>query len=130
MAVLLVKDRDATHPDHVKDASGCYKRGDVVEVYDDDKPLQVPPAPPFVLVRIMGLSKAKAQQLLAPVMAEQIGADGFALVKTRRRAVNLAWADLPLAVRTKLATERYYETTLDAVRAFIRDKATGKAVVV
>jgi hypothetical protein len=56
MAIFLIKDRDATHPDPVKEARGCYQRGDIVQAFEDTQPLQLPPAPPFVLVKTTGRS--------------------------------------------------------------------------
>ena len=61
MAIFLIKDRDATHADPAKDRL-CYKRGDVVEVFEDTKPLVLPPQPPFVIVKIAGVTKAQAEK--------------------------------------------------------------------
>lgn len=37
MAILLIIDQDRTHKDPVKDARGCWKRGMVVQVFEDDQ---------------------------------------------------------------------------------------------
>ena len=59
MAILLVKDCDASHLNPDKDQM-CYKRGDIVEVFEDSKPYVVPPAPPFLIVQVPGPTKAQA----------------------------------------------------------------------
>ena len=56
MALLLMKATNATHSDPTKDQRGCYKRGDVVDVYEDDAHngdlTQNPIMPPFAMVRV------------------------------------------------------------------------------
>lgn len=37
MAEFLIKAINANHSNPIKDASGCYKRGDIVEVYEDGR---------------------------------------------------------------------------------------------
>lgn len=73
MAILLVMDEDRTHNDPAKDARGCWKRGYVVECFEDDRRCVEKPAPPFIIVRVPGLSKAEAEaKYMAPVVEKRI----------------------------------------------------------
>jgi len=120
MADLLIMAVNRTHPDPIKDARGCYKRGDIVEVFEHGK-LQVPPAnTPFVLVRVTGVTKAQAdnymvehRELLKP----------FNLIK--RRIYNIDWTLLPLSVINQLRDNRFIEVSLAQVKNYIRNKNTG-----
>ncbi len=70
MALFLIYGKDNTHSDPLKEVSGCYKMGDIVEVLDDSKHdgdlVKNPIAPPFYLVRITGVTKAQAEKYMAP----------------------------------------------------------------
>lgn len=54
MAILMVCDRDKTNADPVKDVRGCWKRGYIVQVFEDTQKLIIPPAEPFLFVKIPG----------------------------------------------------------------------------
>ena len=68
MALFLIYDRDNAHADPVKEARGCYKRGDIVEVLDDSKHdgdlVKNPISPPFYLVRVTGVTKEQAEKYM------------------------------------------------------------------
>jgi hypothetical protein len=92
MAILMVYDRDNKHVDPEKDARGCYKRGYVVEVFEDDKKLVEPPAPPFLFIKVPGVSKADAEAKYMIPEHEEITAskgEGITVNVTRRRAVKI-----------------------------------------
>jgi hypothetical protein len=63
MATLLIYARNNVHADPVKDARGCYKLGDIVEVLDDSKYdgdlVRNPIAPEWYIVRITDVTKAQ-----------------------------------------------------------------------
>lgn len=65
MAELLIKAIDATHSDPVKDARGCWKRGDVVAAFDDGHEWgRLEALPPeqggkFVIIRLPGVTLAE-----------------------------------------------------------------------
>ena len=63
MTELLIKAIDATHPDPEKDRRGCYKRGDIVQVYEDGRCTE-PPSPDskMVIVKVPGLSVELARK--------------------------------------------------------------------
>jgi len=58
MSEFLIKKVDATHPDSVKDQRGCYKRGDIVQIYNDGE-CKEPPSPnsKMLLVKVPEMSK-------------------------------------------------------------------------
>ena len=90
MAELLVKLLSATNPDPVKDARGCYKRGDVVDVRPDGFKWGREECPPrFVVVCIPGSSVEESRKYLEPEIEEK-AVDGEQ-VKTmaRRRKTGL-----------------------------------------
>lgn len=127
MAILVLIDRDATNADPVKDARGCYKRGDIVAVHEDSAHdgdiVRNPVQAPWVLIKVAGITKAQAERVLEPDM-ERDEADARTIT---RRKFRLNPADLPAGVRQTIARDRYYETTLAQVRNFIKNKRTGVA---
>ena len=120
MAIFLLMDRDHTHPDPVKDARGCYKKGMIVQVFEDTQPCVIPPAEPFYIVKVTGLSMADA---LAYVQATL---DGETV--TRRRKYKVNWDLLPKTVQKALVANRYYETTWAIVSQVVKDIKTGTVV--
>ena len=70
MALFLIYGKNNTHADPEKDARGCYKIGDIVEILDDSKHdgdlVKNPVAPPFYLVRITGVTKEQAEKYMEP----------------------------------------------------------------
>lgn len=120
--VLMIYDRDNTHIDPVKDQRGCYKKGYVVEVFDETKPLVIPPAPPFVFLKVTGVTKEWADKYFQPDV-DITNPD--APVMVRRRLFRLLWENLPTAVQDAFRDNRYYETSFAAIRAYIRNLKTG-----
>lgn len=64
MAKLLVFDRDNTHSDPEKEYRGCYKKGYVVETFEDTKPYVNPPQPPFLILQITDKTKAEVDEYM------------------------------------------------------------------
>lgn len=154
MALFLIKATDATHPDPDTDARSCYKRGDIVDVYEDSRHdgdlVTNPIASPFVLVRIAGVTVAQAKSYLVPqqnapatcafcagtgvhpapphgqsIPCPACDGRGTVIVTVRRRLHHVDWDALPTAVKNALRDNRYYETTWAAVRQFVKNKLTG-----
>jgi len=124
MALLLVMGINKTHPDPIKDARGCYKRGDIVDVYEDTKhsgdPIANPIAPPFFLVKVTGVTKAQVEKYLEPEM------DSVDLTRrVRRRRFRLDADSIPLAIRNQLVTNRYVEVTPAQIQNYLLNKQTG-----
>jgi hypothetical protein len=94
---LLVVAQDAVNPEPAKDQSGCYKRGMIAVIMDDDHIWgRLERLPKFVIVKIPGISKDK----LLKYLDSQLDVNGDAI---RRRAWAIDWASLPNAAKTKLA---------------------------
>lgn len=124
MALLLVMGVNHTHADPIKDARGCYKRGDIVEVLEDSKHdgdlVRNPIAPPWFLVRITGVTKDQVEKYLEPEM------DTVDLARrVRRRRFRLDADTIPLAIRTQLVANRYVEVTPAQIRDYLLNKQTG-----
>ena len=133
MALLLVMGANKAHSDPLKDQRGSYKRGDIVDVYEDDRHdgdlVRNPIAPPFVLIRVNGVTAAQVRAYIEPQVTERIDPDqGFVREVVRRRLFRLRVDDLPLTVRQALVRDRYYETNAATVRRFIRNKVTNQDV--
>ena len=113
-----------------KAARGLYALGDLVDVYDDDKHdgdvVRNPIAAPFVLIRVSGVTKAQVERYLDPETEDVLVGDRVERRVVRRRLFRVRLAGLPASVRQTLARDRYYETTLAALRTFIRNKATNQ----
>ncbi len=123
MAIFMLFDHDNTHPDPFKDEAGCYKRGDIVAVYEDDEPVIIPPAPPFVFLRLTGLSKAQADRFTESEVDTTDPLDTFVV---RRRRYGIPWNLVPNQVKNALQNQRYYSTSWAAARQYIRNKRTGQ----
>ncbi len=122
MPLLLIKRVDATNPDPDADVRGCYKRGDVVAVYDDSKHDGDTAANPiselFWVIRVTGLSAGLLKRF-----EEEARDQGGAV--SRRRAHGFDPSLLPGNLRNALEQSRYLEIPWPTFRAAIRNKATG-----
>jgi len=131
MATLLIYARNNVHADPEKDARGCYKLGDIVEVFDDSKPIASPIAPEWYIVRITDVTKAQVDHFMEPYMdpTMEMDAESGELRPSskmlRRRKFNVEVATLPTAFKQKMAKDRYAEVTLAQVRNYIRNRMTG-----
>lgn len=139
MAIFFVKDSDAIHPNPLVSLSVCYKRGDIVSVYDDAKRLRLPPVPPFWLVKITGLDWLDpiAQTLVTPLVETQMDGEIFRDVMVRRRSYGFSQADIPapmwaeLLERRSLGFTEIGQTQITwgpAARNFLRHKLTGEPI--
>jgi len=87
MAILMIFDKDNIHADPEKEYRGCWKKGYVVEVFEDGKPYVNPPTAPFVILEVTGVTKAQAEQYMASwtrvvdysVIARNVPQDGWRL---------------------------------------------------
>lgn len=114
MAIFLIMDRNKWNLNTAKD-SACYKLGDIVEVFEDDKPCVIPPAEPFYIVKVSGLKKADALKYMEPQRDEN-GA------MIQRRLYHIPIELLPKAIKEEIKEKRYYETTWEKVRGYVLDK--------
>lgn len=72
MAELLIKKIDAVHKDIVKDRRGCYKRGDIVQVYKDGECKESPsPNSKMYIVKVSGMSKKEAEKYTISTIAQR-----------------------------------------------------------
>ncbi len=71
MCEILVKLVDQTYPtDSVKDAAGCYKRGDPVVIMPDGHEWgREEGLPKFIVVKVPGISVANAMQYVTSTLA-------------------------------------------------------------
>lgn len=131
MALFLIYDRSNTHPDPTKDARGCYKLGDIVEVHDDSAHdgdiVTNPIMPPFYLVRITGVTKAQAEKYMLSYRDPATeGIPGVRPVTLRRRKHHVEIDNIPAGVKATLQADRYIEFTWAQVRNYVRNKMTGE----
>src|SRR5574343_841795 len=116
MAIFLIKDSDMVNPNPEKDKC-CYKKGDIVEIFDDSKPCVIPPAPPFWIVKITGLSKGSAQKYIT----SQYDSNDKMLL---RRIYKVSWKLVPTTIKNKLSNDRYFEIEWSKVKSYIHNKIT------
>lgn len=106
---------DRTNPDPTKDARGCYKAGDVVQVMPgsahDGNLVANPIAADWWLIRVVGIPRA--------VAAKYAEAD-----PTRRRPYGVVFANLPASVRSALTAQRYAVIQWTTLRLAMRNKVT------
>ncbi len=129
MALFLIYDRDNGNPDPLKEARGCYKRGDIVEILDDSKHdgdlVKNPVMPPWYLVRITGVTKAQALKYMQPYIDPATVGTGWP-VTLRRRQFNVEVSSIPPAIRVKLLADRYVSVSWAQVRNYIRNRMTNE----
>lgn len=133
MALFLVYGKNNVHSDPAKEARGCYKLGDIVEVFDDSKHdgdlVANPIAPPFYLVRITGVTKAQADKYMEPYkdLDNPIALPGGQIVypTLRRRLHNVEVASIPAGIRAQLLADRYVSVSWAQVKDYIRNRRTN-----
>jgi len=121
MAEFLIKATNATHADPVKDRRGCYKRGDIVQVFPDGACTEQPsPNSNMVIIKVVGLSFEAAQKYMLSEM------DTVDPRKTlTRRKFRIRVDDVPVGVRNTLRDERWITLDWAQVRNFLRNKITN-----
>jgi len=128
MALFLIYDRNNTNPDPEKDQRGCYKRGMIVQVLDDthhDGNLVANPIqPPWILVRVTGVTLNQVMKYMQPQLADTPNPDGVYPV-VRRRLYRVLVDTIPASIRNQLIANRYVEVTLSQVRNYIENLKTG-----
>jgi hypothetical protein len=126
MAILLLMDRSRYHSDLRKNLAGCYKRGDVVQVFDDSKPCVIPPSEPFLILRVRGIDAKTLQPLMLSAMNTDVLSPSFG-EPIRRREYSIDLTQLPQQARDGLARERYAELGWADLRLVATSKITGVA---
>ncbi len=64
MVIALIYDRNNTHPDLLKDMRGSYKRGYIVELFEDGTSCVNNPASPFVILKVPDILVEDAQNYI------------------------------------------------------------------
>lgn len=131
MVELLVRSKNNTHVDPVKDERGCWKKGDLVVAMPDghtwgrmeSKAQWIAEGNDgddwpggFVILKISGLTLAKAKTYIRSHLDDITG-------ETLRRSLfRLVWSELPQGVKDTLIADAEYTATLSQVKQFIRNK--------
>ena len=127
MAILLIYDRDNTHKNPEKAARGCYKRGMVVQVFEDGTPCVKEPLPPFVIVNVPGVSKADAEAKYMAAETKTVEVDKEPVEETvRRRSTALDLTAVSVSVKESVGEKRV--VTLDAKALPVCEKSLVEAV--
>lgn len=128
MALFLIYDRNNTHSDPEKQARGCYQRGDIVEVLDDSKHdgdlVKNPIMPPWILVRITGVTREQALKYMEPYIDPATAGTEHPVV-LRRRLHNVEVDLAPATIRNKIGKDRYIELSWSQVRNYVRNRMTN-----
>lgn len=125
MAEVLVFAVNKTHPDPIKDAVGCYKRGDPVIVRPDGHTWGIRETIPprnggqFVIIKIPGAPVSKVEKYILPQKD-----DLEPTRDQRRRLWRVVVDELPAAVRNQLRDTGTYTATWTQIRNFIENKVT------
>lgn len=117
MAVFIIRAVDKTDPDPVKN-KGLGKRGDIIDVCEDNKRYNVPPAPDYIIIRIPGLTKAECQKYTEPYIVDDV------VEHKRLYRVLVDAATLPAQVKNKITQDRAVEIVWATARNFIQNKVT------
>jgi len=125
MAVFLIMDRDVNNIDPTVDLADCYKRGDIVAVYEDSVGIANPIAPPWYVVKVTGLTVAQALPYIESEDRYDPVEDRTARVVIRRCKWQVLVDTIPAGIRSQLQATRYVEVTWAQVRSYVRNKVTG-----
>ena len=129
MAILLIYDRDNTHKNPEKAARGCYKRGMVVQVFEDGTPCVKEPLPPFVIVNVPGVSKADAEAKYMAAETKLVTVEKEPVTETvRRRSMALDLAKVSLATASSVDTKRLVTLTTAALPTCEKSLVTAPIV--
>lgn len=147
MAEILIFIGNNTHADPVKDRRGCWKRGMPVIVYDDGHvwgreeskqqwiaegltAANWPSQGKLVILKITGVTAAKAQSFLDPQTEDDAGTPIFDELGRpavfRRKRWHLVFDSVPTTVRNAALTNGEVTVTVAQIRSFllrIRDGA-------
>lgn len=130
MAELLIKARDATHPDPEVDRSSCYKTGDVVVVREDGHEWGAKEGlPNFRVLKVPGVPAAQIEDLIAAQTEDDDGtplADENGPRAFRRRAWRVNFDRLPAAARKALTNAGVATAAPGLIRAALRRKRNNK----
>ena len=123
MAEILIKAVDAAHDDPEKDKQGCYKRGDPVVVMDDGHEWgKEERLPKFVVVKIPGLSVAKAKKYIQPILGIPDAEGERPMI--RRRLFRILLDDVPNLIKQKLRDTGEVTVTMTQIKNYIQNKDT------
>lgn len=123
MAEILIKAVDAAHADPEKDKQGCYKRGDPVVVMDDGHEWgKEERLPKFVVVKIPGLSVAKAKKYIQPILGIPDAEGERPMI--RRRLFRILLDDLSNLIKQKLRDTGEVTVTMVQIKNYIQNKDT------
>lgn len=125
MAEILIKARNATHPDPEVDRRGCYKRGDPVVVHEDGHVWGAKEGlPNFVVVKIPGVAASKVRALMESQTEDDAGTplqdENGAPRAFRRRRWRVLVDNIPSAIRNQLLTTGSVTVTPTQVRNYVR----------
>lgn len=135
MAELLVKAVSATHPDPIKDAQGCYKRGDIVDVRPDGFEWgKSEGLPNFVVIKVPGVDHTSNKHLMQPHQEQSTEKDPKSgkdkpVTKTLKRRlwnVQLDHESIPQNVKDTLKTTGKVTVTKEQIQGFIQNKSTSE----
>lgn len=127
MAEFVIFAKDNTHPDAWKDAAGCYKRGDIVEVMPDGhKRGSKVTLPKFLYLKVPGLDAKRARKYLEEHKEQILGGNAPIARIARRRKYRLRVDDLPGPIRGELLTTGEVTLTWAQARDFLRDKISQR----
>ena len=119
MAILMVYDRDNKHEDPDKDQRGCYKRGYIVQVFEDTQKLELPPKEPFLFIKVKGVptsdfeTRATSQETISEEIENEEKEIEIVPTTIRRREYKFDFETLPKEAIDALNKNRYWETGED-----------------
>jgi len=129
MAEFLIKASDNTHSDPIKDARGCYKKGDIVDVRPDGFRWGREEGPPkFYIVKMPDLKVEDARKYMQPLFSQELNKEGW-FDKLRRRQyqidVTTLQANLTTAKAAELTSATGLTTDWKTIEPLTVDKATA-----
>jgi hypothetical protein len=127
---VLIKAQNATNVDPIKDARGCYKRGDIVAVGPDNSNWGACQFPAFVVLKIPTLSLETAQKLIR-MQWDNTDPDNPISVKRRVWYLDIdavVISALPTAIKISIRDNGFATVTPAQVKPYVKNKETGETL--
>ena len=124
---MVDADKTGWSAEQIAEADRQYRIGDIVQVFPDGKLSDYATANgAFYLIRVSGLSYETALKYQEQWNEEYIDKNGETQSRMKQRRIfRVRVADLPTKVKTTLKKTGVFNTTLSAVKNYIRNLKTG-----
>ena len=130
MCEILIKAIDAEHPDPIKNARGCYKKGDPVVIFEDGHEWgKEEGLPKFWVLKIPGVPADLLKHLILPQTIARIDTDGVERQEIiTRRLHKLDLKTLAIWIKNSLYAKGVVKMNLASAKNYFKNKITNSYI--